>query len=190
MSCKISAARESRAPHNLQRFSVPLLLSLLLAATAVRAEVSHVTLAWDPSPATDVSTYRIYYGLASMAYTDAVSVGNVTQATITNLAVGSTYYFTATAVDSTGLESVFSNEISYNVPPANTPVVSLEMTQSGGVGLRARLTPGQTADVLSTTDLVNWQVVATLTAGPDGTFSFVDAAGRTNKQCFYRVRTR
>src|SRR5215831_15640133 len=36
-----------------------------------------VTLAWDPSTASDVSGYKVYYGGASQTYTNTISVGNV-----------------------------------------------------------------------------------------------------------------
>ena len=75
-----------------------------------------VTLAWDPSPDSSVVGYKIYLGPVSAGYTNSVTFGNVTNATITGLVTGSTYYFAATAFDGSGLESVFSNETSYTVP--------------------------------------------------------------------------
>jgi len=69
---------------------------------------------WNPSP-TGVS-YNLYYGTASRTYTNEQSVGNVTNATVSGLIPGTTYYFAATAVGATGEESVFSNEFVYSVP--------------------------------------------------------------------------
>ena len=80
-----------------------------------------VTLAWDPSPDPNVAGYNIYYGPASGQYTNVVSVGNTTNGIIDGLIEGATYYFTATAYDLLGLESDFSNEISYSVPTNSTP---------------------------------------------------------------------
>ncbi len=79
-----------------------------------------VTLAWDASPDASAVGYRIYYGPASGVYTNSATVGNVTTAVLTNLVNGSTYYFAATAYNSVGEESPFSNETSYNVPGAST----------------------------------------------------------------------
>jgi hypothetical protein len=80
------------------------------------------TLTWDApttntdgsplNPATDLTTYRIYYGTASQTYTQTVNVTNPGTATITktlNLSPG-TYYFVVTTVNTAGQESSYSNE--------------------------------------------------------------------------------
>ena len=67
---------------------------------------------------------RIYFGPASGAYTNSVAVGNVTNATLTNLKAGAIYYFAATAHDGSGLESAFSNETSYTPPLPPLPQVT------------------------------------------------------------------
>lgn len=86
-------------------------LTLLVANAA-----SSVTLAWDASPSPEVTGYKIYYGPSSRNYTNVINVGNVLMATVTNLSTGATYFFAATAYDGGGLESDFSNEVSYTVP--------------------------------------------------------------------------
>ncbi|NOS70885.1 MAG: hypothetical protein HOP33_13260 [Verrucomicrobia bacterium] len=73
-------------------------------------------LIWDASPDANVAGYKIYYGVASGAYTNSVSLGNVTSTTLNGLSNGATYFFVATAVSATGIESDFSNETSYSVP--------------------------------------------------------------------------
>jgi Bacterial Ig domain/Fibronectin type III domain len=75
-----------------------------------------VTLGWEPSADTNVVGYNIYYGTTSHVYTNKVSFGNVTNATIVGLSAGTTYFFAATTDDGSGLESGFSNEASYAVP--------------------------------------------------------------------------
>lgn len=79
-----------------------------------------VTLAWDASPDATVVGYRIYVGIASRSYTNSVPVGNVLTATITNLAFSTQYYYTATAYDANGFESVYCNEVSYATPAPST----------------------------------------------------------------------
>ncbi|HEX5220637.1 MAG TPA: Ig-like domain-containing protein [Verrucomicrobiae bacterium] len=79
-----------------------------------------VTLAWDASPDASAVGYRIYYGPASGVYTNSATVGNVTSATLTGLVDGATYFFAATAYNSTGDESLFSNEANYTVPAIST----------------------------------------------------------------------
>lgn len=98
-------------------------LFFLLCAT-LSASAASVTLAWDASPDASVTGYRIYYGVASGSYTNSATVGNVTNATLTNLSSGVHYYFAATAYDGVGNESVFSNETSYTPPVQTLPAVS------------------------------------------------------------------
>ena len=93
---------------------------------------------WDPSPDANIAGYRLYYGSVSGRYTQSVDVGNVTQATVTNLTAGATYYAAVTAYNTAALESVKSNEVSFvaasgtTTPPANIPpTVSLASPVSG-----------------------------------------------------------
>jgi oxalate decarboxylase/phosphoglucose isomerase-like protein (cupin superfamily) len=78
--------------------------------------VQSVNLAWSPSPDTNVVGYRVYYGVVSRTYTNMVDVGAATNATISGLVEGATYYFAATAYNVLGLESDFSTEVSYTIP--------------------------------------------------------------------------
>ncbi len=84
---------------------------LVLLGNAALAQ-STVALAWDPSASGNIAGYNIYYGVVSQTYTNVVACGNVTTATISNLVSGTTYYFAATALNTSGLESAFSTEIS------------------------------------------------------------------------------
>jgi len=89
--------------------------------TTVQATPSGTAiLAWDPVVATNLSGYRIYYGTAPGTYFQplgqGINVGNVTTYTVTGLTSGTRYYFAATSVDTSGNESVFSNEVSKDVP--------------------------------------------------------------------------
>jgi hypothetical protein len=88
----------------------------------------NVTLAWEPSTDPNVVGYNVYFGGVSETYTNKISAGDATSAVISNLIPGATYYFAATAYDSTGLESPFSNEASYVVPLAitdNSPTLNI-----------------------------------------------------------------
>jgi hypothetical protein len=105
-----------------------------LAATAAGT----VTLAWDPSPGTNViAHYNLYCGVASGTYTTVVTAGTNTTASVSNLVLGTTYYFAATAVDTSGLESDYSTEVSTMVTPANQPptlnaLANLTINESAG----------------------------------------------------------
>ena len=91
---------------------------LLCCLSTIAFAASSVTLAWDASPDASVVGYRVYYGPALGSYTNSAAVGNVTNATLSGLTTGFKYYFAATAYNSTGEESPFSNEISYTPPVA------------------------------------------------------------------------
>ncbi|HEX3857614.1 MAG TPA: Ig-like domain-containing protein [Verrucomicrobiae bacterium] len=75
-----------------------------------------MALAWQPSTDTNVVGYNVYFGGASETYTNIISAGNAMSAVVSNLVQGGTYYFAVTAYDTTGLESPFSSETSYEVP--------------------------------------------------------------------------
>ena len=78
------------------------------------------TLAWDPVSASNFSGYRVYYGTAPGAYTQAFgqgqNVGNVTTYVQMGLSSGTRYYFAVTANDSLGNESTYSGEAFKDIP--------------------------------------------------------------------------
>ncbi len=99
-----------------------------------------VTLAWDASPATNdaIANYNIYYGVASATYTNVVAAGTNLTVSISNLVQGITYYFAATAVDTNGLESDYSTEVSTiialpNQPPTLNPLANLTINENAGL---------------------------------------------------------
>jgi len=111
---------------SLQPFFFPVLLGVaLLSGVGAGAQtVGSVTLAWDANPEAGISGYRLYQGTRSGVYTKTNDLGKATTATVPGLTSGVTYYFVLTAYDTIGLESPFSNEITYtpasSVPPAIT----------------------------------------------------------------------
>jgi hypothetical protein len=79
------------------------------------AHALSVTLAWDPSaPNEDVAGYKIYFGTESQNYTTVIDVRDATMKSVTKLKKGMVYYFAATAYNSYGVESSFSEEVSVN----------------------------------------------------------------------------
>jgi len=94
-------------------------LVLLLTALATRAEAENsAILSWDASETTDVAGYTVYYGTASGNYGYSIDAGTATTYDITTLDLKeeTTYFFAVTAYTSDGLESGYSEEISYTVP--------------------------------------------------------------------------
>jgi hypothetical protein len=89
---------------------LPLVLCFFLSNSISYA--AQATLAWDPpAVSTDVTGYMIHYGTVSGAYSQAIDVGKTTSYTVSNLSDGKTYYFAATAYNSAGQKSVYSNEV-------------------------------------------------------------------------------
>jgi hypothetical protein len=82
---------------------------------------SSVTLSWDApttnedgSPLIDLSGYKVYYGSSSGSYTQSINVGNNTQIMIDDLSSGS-WCFSITAYDTSGNESMYSDEVCTNL---------------------------------------------------------------------------
>jgi fibronectin type 3 domain-containing protein len=73
------------------------------------------TLQWDAVKSADLGMYRVYFGTAPGSYFQSpgqgIPVGNVTTYTVTGLSRGTRYYFRVTAVDRSGNESPYSNEV-------------------------------------------------------------------------------
>jgi hypothetical protein len=106
--------------------------SLLFFAGLKASAQTSVTLAWDASTSSTVVGYKLYYGVASRLYTNAINVGATNISTIAGLTSGTRYFFAATAVDNLGQESAYSTETNY-IPGAtgNTaPFISAIANQS------------------------------------------------------------
>jgi len=80
----------------------------------------------------------VHYGAATGVYTNSVSAGGATTVTVSNLLEGVTFYFAATAVDTNGLESDFSNEANGSVrlpnqPPTLNTIGNLTIREDAGL---------------------------------------------------------
>jgi len=129
-------------PPRFPRFSILVfaLLSAFIANFLFVPQVAHsaqVTLAWDPNAESDLAGYKIYDGSSSHGYQFSIDVGNKTTCTLSNLEDGRTYYFAATAYDTSGYESEYSSEVVYNALPECTYSISpssQSFSPSGGAG--------------------------------------------------------
>lgn len=103
-------------------FSILISLCLIFVSFGVSfAQDGSSNLTWDAptvnedgTALTDLAGYKVYYGTVSRSYTNSVDVGSVQSHTL-NLVAG-TYYFAVTAYDTSGNESVYSNEQSGFIP--------------------------------------------------------------------------
>ena len=118
------------------------LLALICGASFALAPLAAlatgtVTLAWDPSPGTNdvIANYNLYYGAASGTYTNVVAAGTNLTVSVSNLLEGITYYFAATAVDTNGLESDYSAEVSAMIcrPPTLNSLANMSINESAGL---------------------------------------------------------
>jgi hypothetical protein len=91
--------------------------TIALSGTGVQVISHSVTLAWDPSTSV-VAGYNIYRGTLTGGPYTKLNATPVSLTTYLDNAVqsGLTYFYVATAVDSSNVESVLSNEISATIP--------------------------------------------------------------------------
>ena len=164
----------------------------LLSATAAQS----VALNWQPSTSPKVAGYRIYYRPVSQTYPNTITVGRVTNAIVSGLVEGTTYYFGVKAFNAAGVESGLSNETSYKVPatvanirPTLNPIASVSINQNAaattinltGIASGAA-NPGQA--LLTTVSSSNPALIANpiliyVNPGSNGTLTFRPAANKT-----------
>ena len=90
------------------------------------SSVNAVTLAWDANSEPDLAGYKIHWGTQSRAYTNIFDVGNVIQTDV-DIPIGS--YIAATAYDTDGNESGYSDEIFYTENTGHTGATRLIVSQ-------------------------------------------------------------
>ena len=158
-----------------------------------------VTLAWDynftnyPS----VIAFKLYSGIISKTYTNIVNIaGQVTTGQVSNLISGNTYYFVATAIDTNGLESDYSTEVSTTIPMP--PITIANMTLNiywlnafGYPAIQTKMCPFQNATLWYRTNLVagSWMVATNWVGDSYGNAVYDDAGARGSPQRFYRAST-
>jgi hypothetical protein len=169
-------------------------VGILLVLAAAAQTASSVTLAWDPIPESWVAGYAVRYGTASGYYSSRVDTRNATTVTLTNLTVGTTYYFVANAYTADGQENPPSNEVSYTVPaqtptePTNAaPVVNAGPDRAITLPASATLAATVTDDGLPAVP-GNVSVAWIRVSGP-GTISFANAASANTTASFTAAGT-
>jgi len=96
-------------------YGVPVRLVISPSTTSPPTSTTKsATLAWNAVTNTPITGYRVYVGEAPRLYTRTISAGTLTSATVSNLTVGKTYYFSVTAYNSAG-ESPGSAEVSRTI---------------------------------------------------------------------------
>lgn len=149
-------------------------------------------LRWDASPEPDVTGYKFYSGTKSRNYNVVLDVGTPTTTQIGLLDPGCTYFFAVTAYNNTGMESAFSEEISYVLPIDGTnaaiiPSSLLVLGNAAAVRLSFSGKGGQTYLVQATVDLKSWRTILNVNASIDGPAEFTDSESALLPSRFYRV---
>lgn len=94
--------------------TLPVTLTIAAGTTATTT-TSTVTLSWGLNTETDLAGYKVYVGTQSGTYGAPITLGKLNTYQITNLTVGTTYFFTVTAYDTAGNESPHSAEVSKSI---------------------------------------------------------------------------
>ena len=92
-----------------------------------------ILLTWNPNEENDIEGYKVYYGMAPGNYSTSLLLGNQTSYRVEALVTG-VYYFAVTAINDEGLESDFSNEVSYAVGEPFTTTLVFPRFVSGAAG--------------------------------------------------------
>ena len=114
--------------------------TLILTFSATFAHSAEVTLTWDPNTEPDIAGYKIYYetessgppynGTGLTEGDSPIDVENQTEFTLHGLTEDVTYFLAATAYDTEGLESNYSEELIYET--GNNPPPVVEAGSGGG----------------------------------------------------------
>ena len=179
-------------PVRLGRFSLGSFLgfALWLATQLSGFAATSVTLAWNASTDPTVVGYNLYYGGASLTYTNEISAGASTNVTVSGLVPGTTYYFAATTYNAANMESPLSVEVSYLVPqdvsgnqaPTLNPIGNLAINENAGLQTvnLSGITSGATNQIQtltvsafsSNTNLIPNPTVNYVSANPTGSLTF------------------
>jgi hypothetical protein len=121
-----------------KRLHIRLLFCLIIFLDASILLADDVTLSWNPptanadgTPLTDLDGYIVYVGTQSGNYSQNIDVGNVTTYQVNNLTTGLTYYFAATAYDTSDNESDYSSEVSKTIQSSDTTPVDYYCDNDG-----------------------------------------------------------
>ncbi len=173
---------------NRSRIAIWFSLSFSILVFPLLAQGAPLTLAWDPSADSIIAGYKVYYGTSTGSYQAVIDVGNSTTCTISDIQDGKTYYFAVTSYDATGIESGYSNEISYNPNAAcgyRISPASQSVSSSGGARtVSVSTTPGCAWTAVSN---VSWVVITSNNSSEgSGTVSYSvavnsSASSRTGK---------
>jgi len=170
---------DSRKYHFRTGFALALIIVFILSlynACFATAGDGIANFSWLPNTESDLAGYKIHYGInPNGPYDSVVDAGNPPpvdgriKGSVSGLTEGVTYYFVATAYNTSGLESEFSSEVTYTcpstnqpdtTPPAGTIVIAAgsasTLIQNVTLTLSASDTEGTVTEMKFSNDSVNW----------------------------------
>jgi hypothetical protein len=163
---------------------------------------SPVTMAWNPSPDSNVVGYFLCWGLASGQCTNRLNVGNATSGMLAGLLSSALYYIVVIAYDGAGRESPPSNEVTYSTTatPLSPAIPDLTMQtnsapcfqsvrrSAGALTLTWRAVPGESYQVQYKRDLIqtNWVNLGNPIKAADTNLTASDPIS-PDPQRFYRI---
>ena len=160
---------------------------LVQAASPNTPQSAAVSLAWCPSPDATVTGYFLCWGLSNTSCTNALDVGNVTNATVEGLSAGRMYYFTVVAYDGAANQAPPSNMISYTAPGALS--IQPVGVKAGGPGMSLNFqgTAGMLYAIQATEDLKTWSTILTTNCASAGLIGFQVTNFTAYPQRFFRL---
>ena len=155
-----------------------------LTAYGIAKGASSASIEWNPNTDPAVTGYNVYYGGATRAYTNVVSVGTSTNATVGGLLEGKTYFFAVTAHDDIGDESDYSAETIYLVP--GFLVITPGTNPGDPIRVQFPVAPAHWYELQVSGDLRSWTTVWQ-TLGVANNWVEFDAPVATTGAQFYRL---
>ena len=125
-----------RSENNGEKYMKKLIIIVLMLLPIISCAQSRIKLVWDANTETDLAGYKIYWGTETRVYSNVVDVGNVT-IYFPDLEYDIRYYFAATAYDTAGNESGYSNEVSGilaspDITAPDAPLLAIEIINNEG----------------------------------------------------------
>jgi hypothetical protein len=130
--------------------------SLVLLCTLVSALASSVTLQWDQNLETNIVQYKIYRSVNGGGYISSPVNWPLHQITYSDIGVGNSYSFFATAVNTEFLESLSSSVVPFTPPP---PLPALNVTKVTPFGISGSTWTGVQV-FFNTVDLTVYQAAS------------------------------
>jgi len=178
------------------RIGMLIIGGMICGLTSTSLEAATVSLSWDAptntdgTPVANLAGYRLYYGTASQAYSNVITVGLAQSATISNLQEGVIYYFSVVAYNDAGTEGSFSQELSWaamnmSIAPASGG------TRSPGFVLQWTSETNAYYTVMKSTNLMANPAFITLAShvpGVGSVTSYTDTSSTSIGASFYMVQ--